>query len=83
MILTFWHPDFKKFAHPQGLAGASLSDLGPGSLSIGINIGIDWYSKYWTNIFNTFRDPYAYLTLPLSVMAFSGIQAIRQAKKEV
>ena len=41
---------------------AALSNnrvLVPGTASIGINIGIDWYSKYWTNIFNTFRDPYS------------------------
>ena len=49
-ILTFWHSDVKIFARPQGLAGTSLSDLGPSSLSIGIFIGIDPISKYWANI---------------------------------
>ena len=32
-------------------AEAALSNrvLVPGTASIGINVGIDWYSKYWTN----------------------------------
>ena len=42
----------------DGEAALSNRVLVPGTASIGINIGIDWYSKYWTNIFNTFRDPY-------------------------
>ena len=56
-ILTFWHSDFKKVAHPQGLGEASLSDLGPSSLNIGIFIGIDPISKYWGNILKNSTNP--------------------------
>ena len=47
----------KFLGEEDGEAALSNRVLVPGTASIGINIGIDWYSKYWTNIFNTFRDP--------------------------
>ena len=64
----------RKFLREEdGEAALSNRVLVPGTASIGINIGIDWYSKYWTNIFNTFRDPYDladFFTKPLEGKKF-------------
>ena len=60
----------------DGEAALSNRVLVPGTASIGINIGIDWYSKYWTNIFNTFRDPYVWVhRFDLAESVASGVKS--------
>ena len=49
-ISTFWHLKSQKFRSP---AGAWLSQLGSGSLSIGRILQMVWLSKYWRNICHT------------------------------